>query len=90
MATDWSEIEQMLCYKTRVVYVNLAYLHLQEVLPLWKVDRASRRNQSAFHCTSCGYWANGDLNVAQTILASRVGATARGEAFSAETSTIHP
>ena len=49
-----------------------------------------RRNQSAFHCTSCGYWANGGLNVAQTILASRVGATARGEAFSVETSTIHP
>lgn len=35
MATDWSEIEQMLCYKNRVVYVNPAYLHLQEVLPLW-------------------------------------------------------
>ncbi|MYK06289.1 MAG: transposase, partial [Synechococcus sp. SB0670_bin_20] len=35
-----------------------------------------------FHCTSCGYRANADLNAAQNIPASRVGAAARGEAFS--------
>lgn len=39
-------------------------------------------------CTSCGYWANAGLNAAQNILASGIGATARGEAFSPETSMI--
>lgn len=73
-----------LCTSTLPTYISKRCSHCGQV------DRASRRNQSAFHCTSCGYWANGDLNVAQTILASGVGATARGEAFSAETSTIHP
>ena len=58
LATGWSEIEQMLSYKTRVVYVNPAYTS-QRCSHYGQVDKASRRSQSAFHCTSCGYRANG-------------------------------
>ena len=57
-------------------------LHLSEVLPLRTGGQGFERSQSTFHCTSCGYRASGDLNSAQNILASGVGATARGEAFS--------
>ena len=81
LATGWGEIEQMLGYKTRVVYVNGAYTS-QRCSGCGQVDKASRRSQSTFHCTSCGYRANADLNAAQNILASGVGAAARGEAFS--------
>ena len=77
----------MLGYKTRVVYVNPAYTS-QRCCRCGQVDKASRRSQSTFHCTSCGYRANADLNAAQNIWASGVGAAARGEAFSPETSTI--
>ena len=82
-----SEIKQMLGYTTRVMHVNPAYPS-QKCSRCGQVDRASRRSQSTFHCTSCGYQANADLNAAQNILASGVGAAARGEAFSTETSTI--
>ena len=60
LATDWGEIEQRLCYKTRVVYVNPAYTS-RRCCRCGQVDKASRRSQPAFHCTSCGYQANGDL-----------------------------
>ena len=87
LATGWSEMEQMLSYTTRAVYVNPAYTS-QRCCRCGQVDRASRRSQSAFHCTSCGYQAHADLNAAQNILACGVGAAARGEAFSTEISTI--
>ncbi|WP_368794368.1 zinc ribbon domain-containing protein [Candidatus Synechococcus spongiarum] len=54
----------------------------QRCCPCGQVDKASRRSQSTFHCTSCGCQANGDLNAAQNIPASGVGAAAQGEAFS--------
>ena len=81
LSTGWGEIEQMLCYIAWVVYVNPASTS-QRCCRRRQMDKASRRSQSTFHCTSCGYQANGDLNAAQNILACGVGATARGEAFS--------
>ena len=86
LAMGWSEMEQMLSYTTRAVYVNPAYPS-RRCCRCGQVDRA-RRSQSAFHCTSCGYQAHADLNAAQNILACGVGAAARGEAFSTEISTI--
>jgi len=41
-----------------------------------------------FHCTACGGQDHADLNAAFNILASGIGATAQGEAFSVETSVI--
>ena len=87
LATGWVEIEQMLGYKTRVVYVNGAYTS-RRCCRCGQVDKASRRSRSTVHCTSCGYRANADLNAAQSILASGVGAAARGEASRDWTSTI--
>ena len=73
LSTGWDEIEQMLCYTTRFVYVNPASTSRRRSC-CGQVDKASRRSQSVFHRTSCGYQANGDLNAAQNILACGVGA----------------
>ena len=86
LATVWAELEQMLSYKTRVVYVDPAYTS-QTCARCGHVDKVSRQSRSVFRCTSCGHRDNADLNAAQSILASGIGATARREAFPSGTST---
>ena len=87
LSTGWAEIEQMLAYKTRVGYVNPAYTS-QRCSRCGHVDAKSRKTQSKFHCVSCGYQDHADLNAANIILVSGIGATAQGEVFSVETSVI--
>ena len=77
LTTGWHEIEQMLSYKTQVVYVNLAYAS-QTCAKCGHRDKSSRKTQSVFHCTSCDHKANADVNAAQNIMASGDGATAQG------------
>ena len=44
-------------------------------------DKANRLTQSKFKCVSCGHADNADLNAAANILASGIGASARGGAY---------
>ena len=49
------------------------------------VAKENRLTQSKFKCIACGYADHADLNASANILASGIGATGRGGAFSLET-----
>ena len=87
LATGWSEMEQMLRYTTRAVYVNGAYTS-RRCCRCGQVDKASRRSQSTFHCTSCGYRHHAHLNAVQNIPVSGVGTTHGERRSRDQTSTI--
>lgn len=85
-ATNWSQLERMLQYKAfRVEKVNPMYTS-QTCHRCGYVSKDNRPTQSRFTCKVCGYNDNADVNAALNILALGTGATARGEAFSLETS----
>ena len=77
LSTGWGELQQMLAYKTQVAYVNPASTS-QTCAKCGYRDKSSRKTQAAFHCTHCGHQDNADLNAAQNIMASGVGATGQG------------
>ena len=64
----WHQIEAMLAYKAgRLIRVNPAYTS-QTCQSCGTVDSKSRKNQSAFCCTACGFADNADRNAAVAIL----------------------
>ena len=69
----WGRFVEMLRYKAvpegaRVVEVPPAYSS-QTCSACGVVDAASRRSQSEFRCTHCGYVDNADVNAAKVLLA---------------------
>ena len=70
-----------------VVDVNPAYTS-QRCNTCGHVDKANRKKQSKFRCVSCGHADHADLNASANILASGIGASGRGGAFSLETPVI--
>jgi len=85
--TGWSQLENYLGYKTEIVRVSPAYTS-QKCSVCGHVSKENRKSQSAFRCVACGHAENADLNAARNILASGIGASARGGAFSLETPLI--
>ncbi len=85
----WSRFAEMLRYKLAwsggsLVEVPAAYSS-QTCSACGCVDAMSRRSQSAFRCTSCGYQDHADLNAAKVLLAraNRSGKPADGTALEA-------
>ena len=86
LASGWGQIEQMLDHKAfKVVKVNPMYTS-QTCSACGHIDKKNRPSQAIFECQACGHSDNADVNAALNILASGLGASARGEAFSLETS----
>ena len=85
----WSRFAEMLRYKLAwsagsLVEVPAAYSS-QTCSACGCVDARSRRSQSVFRCTSCGYQDHADLNAAKILLsrANRSGKPAEGTALEA-------
>ena len=76
--TGWSALRGMLAYKAGwVIAVDPAYTS-QTCAACGVIDARSRRSQADFECVACGHADNADLNAAANILASGIGAAARG------------
>ena len=76
--TGWAGLRQKLdCKCGNVAEVSPACAP-QTCSSCGAVDRASRLPQSKFRCAACGRADNADLNAARNILASGIGAAARG------------
>ena len=69
LATGWGNLERFLEERSCVRKVDPAYTS-QKCSRCGAVDASSRRSQSVFRCTTCGYSANADTNAALNILAS--------------------
>ena len=69
LATGWGNLERFLEERGCVRKVAAAYTS-QQCSRCGAVDASSRRSQSVFRCTTCGYSANADTNAALNILAS--------------------
>lgn len=70
---QWSydELQRFVEYKAKergikVVYVEPAYTS-QRCSHCGNIDKESRKTQSHFHCTTCGFEANADYNAAKNI-----------------------
>ena len=68
LATGWGNLERFLEERSCARKVAPAYTS-QTCSLCGAVDAGSRRSQSVFRCTTCGYWANADTNAALNILA---------------------
>lgn len=78
LASTWGKVEQNLAYKCgTLVKIEPAYTS-QTCSRCGNIDRKSRKDRD-FHCVSCGHKDHADINAAKNILASGVGATARGD-----------
>ena len=76
--TGWAGLRRKLdCKCGNVAEVSPAYAP-QTCSSCGAADRASRLSQSEFKCAACGRADNADLNAARNILASGIGAAARG------------
>ena len=76
--TGWSSLKQMLEYKAgKVIEVDPAFTS-QTCHVCGTADSRSRRSQASFRCVACGHVDNADVNAAKNIMASGIGATARG------------
>ena len=76
--TCWSALRGMLDYKAgHVIAVNPAWTR-QTCAACGLIDARSRKTQAVFECVACGHADNAGLNAAASILASGIGATARG------------
>ena len=86
LASNWGQLEEMLKYKAfKVEKVNPMYTS-QTCSVCGYIDKKNRPSQAKFTCLACGHSDNADVNAALNILALGREATARGEAFSLETS----
>ncbi len=80
LKTGWYGLEQKLEYKAEVIKINPAYTS-QACSACGHVSKENRTSQAVFKCVACGHAENADLNAARNILASGIGATARGGAL---------
>ena len=81
LATGWGQFEQMLTYKCReVIKVPAAYTS-QRCHACGHTEKANRKTQKVFKCEACGHKINADYNASANILASGIGAAARGGAY---------
>jgi len=79
----WGEFRRQLTYKAawlggKVISVSAKYTS-QTCSNCGHTDKANRKSQEKFACTSCGFEKNADLNAAANILASGQLASACGE-----------
>ncbi len=83
----WGRFNQYCDYKFRnVVEVDARYTS-QRCSVCGHTCKENRKTQSKFKCVACGHADHADLNASANILASGIGATGRGGAFSSETPT---
>ena len=83
----WGRFNQYCDYKFRnVVEVDARYTS-QRCSVCGHTSKDNRKTQSKFKCVACGHADHADLNASANILASGIGATGRGGAFSSETPT---
>ncbi len=77
LKTGWHGLEQKLEYKAEVVKINPAYTS-QACNACGHVSKDNRTSQAVFKCVACGHAEHADVNVVRNILASGIGAAARG------------
>ena len=83
----WGRFNQYCDYKFRnVVEVDARYTS-QRCSVCGHTCKDNRKTQSKFKCVACGHADHADLNASANILASGIGASGRGGAFSLETPT---
>ena len=87
LKTGWSGLEQKLSYKAEVIKINPAYTS-QACSACGHISKENRTSQAVFKCVACGHAENADINAARNILASGIGASARGGALSLDTPLI--
>ncbi len=80
LKTGWHGLEQKLNYKAEVIRTNPACTS-QACSACGHVSKENRTSQAVFKCMACGHAEHADLNAARNILASGIGATARGGAL---------
>ena len=81
LATGWGQFEQMVSYKCReVIKVPAAYTS-QRCAICGHTEKDNRKTQKTFKCVACGHKINADYNASANILASGIGAAARGGAL---------
>ena len=80
LKTGWYGLEQKLQYKAEVIRINPACTS-QACSACGHVSKDNRTSQAVFKCVACGHAEHADLNAARNILASGIGATARGGAL---------
>ena len=81
----WGRFNQYCDYKFRnVVEVDARYTS-QRCSVCGHTSKDNRKTQSKFKCMACGHADHADLNASANILASGIGASGRGGAFSLET-----
>ena len=84
LATGWGQFEMMLGYKClEVIKVPAAYTS-QRCHACGHIEKDNRKTQKTFKCVACGHKINADYNASANILASGIGAAARGGAYSLE------
>ncbi len=77
LKSGWYQLEQMLAYKANVIKVPAAYTS-QRCHECGHTEKDNRKTQAKFVCQACGHRDNADHNAALNVLASGIGATARG------------
>ncbi len=87
LKTGWYGLEQKLQYKAEVIRINPACTS-QACSACGHVSKENRTSQAVFKCVACGHAEHADLNAARNMLASGIGATARGGALSLGTPLI--
>ena len=81
LATGWGQFEPMLSYKClEVIKVQAAYTS-QQCNACGHTEKDNRKTQKVFKCVACGHKINADYNASANILASGIGAAARGGAL---------
>ncbi len=87
LKTGWHGLEQKLEYRAEVIKIHPACTS-QACIACGHVSKENRTSQAVFRCVACGHAENADLNAARNMLASGIGASARGGALSLDTPLI--
>ena len=78
LETGWGLLGSLLAYKAgRLIRVPPQYTS-QTCYVCGYVDKRNRKKQSKFKCLQCGHESNADMNAAENVEASEIGASARG------------